>query len=759
MRKMHFPKLEKSALALSLATVVLPILSAFADFEVYFLRHGETTWNRAHVLQGSIANVRLTLRGERMAAETARGLAAAGVAFERVYASPYLRAWRTAEIVSRGLGVEKVIPDARLREMCFGSYEGMPYGKGRWPDDNFRRCHEDPERYVPTGPGAESYAQVQARLRDFLERELKPLDGKVTRVLCVAHSLVLKSLVQELAGESASPSAKKAMQRNCCVHVVRYSGGRFTLGETGRVYYDVRAFDQPAAASLCERAPDGSVWNARARRFVYAPFIAFTNVEGAVRYETEVVDDFHRAQRQPSVGPEIDLATCWDALPVGYVTASCRAFDADGRMKGGVQSRTFWKKAAFGGEYEPAKMSYALARTRMFDCFMNMKETRYLLENGRPDPSYPLNGYPSKMLSAVIVATVSQLESKGTIKDLAVADRPLLELARRAADHLIADAVPAGNPLAHFTRTYAKEGSEYGRFAGRQDHIMLNYPAEAGVAFLRLYRFGGERKYLEAAERIAGTFMSRQEADGTWPLRQNAVTGEVQGPNRLIPMDVIELMEGLYAVSGKEDFRRCADRAFAFVEKGPLRNWNWEAQFEDSPSYPKPYANLSNVPANKAVRYLLTRFRGDARRVAQAREILAFIEDQFVEWEPPYRHRRFPQEGMSPTDDGGWKWWCRPFDDWMTPCALEQYACYVPVNASSANCVASFLAMAKATGEGIWLDKARAIGDALTRMVEDDGFFNTWCVRGVSRFDERYHTWLNCTLETKTVLDQLAALP
>ena len=104
--------------------------------------------------------------------------------------------------------------------------------------------------------------------------------------------------------------------------------------------------------------------------------------------------------------------------------------------------------------------------------------------------------------------------------------------------------------------------------------------------------------------------------------------------------------------------------------------------------------------------------------VAQAREILAFIEDQFVEWEPPYRH-----------------------------------------GPSSANCVASFLAMAKATGEDIWIDKARAIGDALTRMVEDDGFFNTWCVRGVSRFDERYHTWLNCTLETKTALDRLAALP
>lgn len=509
----------------------------------------------------------------------------------------------------------------------------------------------------------------------------------------------------------------------------------------------------------CARAPDGTVWSAHASRFIFAPVIAFTNVDGAVRYEMEIVDDLHRQQHQASSGPELDLSVRWKDLPVGYVTVSCRAFDANGGLRGGVQTRTFWKKVAFRDGYEPAKMSYALARTRMFDCFMNMKETRYLLENGRPDPSYPLNGYPSKMLSAVIVATVSQLESKGAFKDLAAADRPLLDLAHKAADYLISDAVPAGNPLAHFTRTYAKEGSEYGRFAGKQDHIMLNYPGEAGVAFLRLYRFSGERKYLEAAERIAGTFLTRQEPDGTWPLRQNAVTGEVQGPNRLIPMDVIELMEGLYAVSGKEDWRRCADRAFAFVENGPLRNWNWEAQFEDSPSYPQPYVNLSNIPANQVVRYLLARFPGDAKRVEQARAILAYVEDQFIEWEPPYRHGRFPKEGMSPTDDGSWKWWCRPFDDWMTPCALEQYACYVPVNASAANCVESFLAMSRATGEKVWLDKARALGDSLTRMIEDDGFFNTWCVRGVNRFDERYHTWLNCTLKTKTVLDQLAALP
>lgn len=228
-------------IALMVLLLVLPFL-ARADFEVYFLRHGETTWNQKKILQGSVSNTVLTARGVRMAERTAEGLSAAGIAFDRVYTSPYLRARHTAELVATRTGPAPVC-DSRLREMCFGKYEGLRYGTGVWPDDNLRRFFEDPETYVPQGAGAESFAQVQARLRDFLDTELKPLDGKVKRILCVAHSLVLKSLVRELAGDGASAAAKAPLQRNCCVHVVSFSDGCFTLRETGRVFYDPAEFE------------------------------------------------------------------------------------------------------------------------------------------------------------------------------------------------------------------------------------------------------------------------------------------------------------------------------------------------------------------------------------------------------------------------------------------------------------------------------------------------------------------------------------
>lgn len=248
----------------------LTVWSAKADFEVYFLRHGQTTWNRAKILQGSVADTRLTPKGERMAEHTAAGLVAAGIAFDRAYTSPYLRARRTAELVTAGLKMPAAVVDPRLREMGFGKYEGLRYEKGAWPDDNLRRFFEDPETYVPQGEGAETIVQVRGRVRDFLENELKPLDGKVKRVLCVAHSLILGAVVRELSDGNVPEAAKRAIQPNCCVHVVRYANGRFTLEETGRVFYDAAAFGGPEGPAMVAHRGAGDLTMPEASRPAYS---------------------------------------------------------------------------------------------------------------------------------------------------------------------------------------------------------------------------------------------------------------------------------------------------------------------------------------------------------------------------------------------------------------------------------------------------------------------------------------------------------
>ena len=230
----------KIRIALAFCLILLAVSSQ--ALEVYFMRHGETTWNRAKILQGTIAHPDLTEKGVRMAKATANGFVAAGIRFDRIYTSPLKRALHTAEIIADTSGC-KPVADDRLREMCFGKYEGVRYEKGNYPDDNLRRFFEAPESYVPTGEGAESFDEVGARLRSFLKDELLPLDGKVDRVLCVAHSLILKTLVRELAGSAASDAARKPIQRNCCVHILVCENGKFVLKETGRLFYDPASFD------------------------------------------------------------------------------------------------------------------------------------------------------------------------------------------------------------------------------------------------------------------------------------------------------------------------------------------------------------------------------------------------------------------------------------------------------------------------------------------------------------------------------------
>jgi len=505
----------------------------------------------------------------------------------------------------------------------------------------------------------------------------------------------------------------------------------------------------PLVAGEWGRAPNGEFWNGYSQRFIFAPAFGFVAVDDAAKYVYEVTDDWHRVQTFESDTPNASLDSVWNKLPVGYVTVVCRGVAADGTVRGESGRRTFWKKSAFDDSYPPATRTFSLAYMRVMDAYFNMDQTKYLVRNGRPAPDYYLSGYPSKMLAAQIEAILLYA------KNLGGAHTPkrnhYLEVAARAADYLIAEAVPAGKPLEFFTRTYAN-GGEYDRFLGAENRIMLVYPARCGNAFANLYAATKDAKYLDAAERIAGTYMRLQGDDGTWFLLQDAETGREYVPNRLQPYSVIDFFETLFRATGNAEYRNVADRAFAFVENGPMRDWNWEGQFEDTKPASERWSNLTKHAACATATYLLSRFPGDATRLAQAETLVRFSEDQFVEWTPPYGDRAEPNG----RDDGSWTYFCKPYLKWMTPCALEQYQCYYPIDASADRFIDTYLALWRVTRKAEYLAKAKALGATATRVQEPDGFINTWWIKGVERNDDRYHTWVNCMLATARALDNLA---
>lgn len=85
------------------------------------IRHGETDWNREKRIQGQI-DIDLNAGGAAQARALRRGLSAHS--FAAVVSSDLLRAWRTAQIATAGLGFA-VSPAPTLRERHFGVLQGV----------------------------------------------------------------------------------------------------------------------------------------------------------------------------------------------------------------------------------------------------------------------------------------------------------------------------------------------------------------------------------------------------------------------------------------------------------------------------------------------------------------------------------------------------------------------------------------------------------------------------------------------------------
>jgi len=489
-------------------------------------------------------------------------------------------------------------------------------------------------------------------------------------------------------------------------------------------------------------AADGSgFWNKNAKWFMYAPAFAFNPVAGATAYRFTVVDDLHEKRTFTTCAQTDSLAPVWGKLPTGFVTVTCEGIGADGRVVGLAGERTFWKAAGFReGAYPKAAKPYCEAAIGVYDYVFNMKETRYLLQTGKPDPSYDLNSYVSKMMAALV---------KGMVRygDLAPERRATaFAVARAAADHLIAKSEPADAPLAFFPPTYDGRG-EKGNNAGERyrGQVMLIYPATVARAFLDLAKATGETRYREAAERIAATYLKLQGEDGTWFLKMTAADGKGVGANRLVPIQcVTPMFERLFAETGKPEYRKAADRSFASVE-GRLSDWNWEGQFEDVPPTAR-YENLTKHDACSTAIYLAGRCPDDPTRRNQVRKLLRFAEDQFVCWEPPFRNGRLPSAVRG-------KLWSGNYDVWVTPCALEQYNCHWPIDASAAKLIRTYLAVYRLEGRREDLAKARALGDTATRMQCADGRIPTWWWPARAKVVSA--DWINCMLAMADALMEL----
>lgn len=169
---------------------------------LYWLRHGETDWNRQQRLQGNV-DIPLNERGIAIAQETARGLKRAGLHFDRVYTSPLSRARETARILCPG---QDLWVDPRLREISFGTLEGTRYGAV--------------EALPMPAPGGESSQELRRRVAAFLAEVIGDRENRGRQLLISTHGAVIRGLLMELKGTPHEDFWKGNVTRNCGMAVL-----------------------------------------------------------------------------------------------------------------------------------------------------------------------------------------------------------------------------------------------------------------------------------------------------------------------------------------------------------------------------------------------------------------------------------------------------------------------------------------------------------------------------------------------------------
>lgn len=107
------------------------------SLRIALVRHGVTQWNTDRLMQGS-SDIPLMPEGYEQARDAGRLLAELG-GWQRLVASPLVRAQQTAAEIAPLLGVGEVGSDPDLAERDFGDAEGMSVVRAHqiWPDTVF----------------------------------------------------------------------------------------------------------------------------------------------------------------------------------------------------------------------------------------------------------------------------------------------------------------------------------------------------------------------------------------------------------------------------------------------------------------------------------------------------------------------------------------------------------------------------------------------------------------------------------------------
>ena len=214
--------------------------------KLYIARHGKTMFNTIGRAQGW-SDSPLTPFGEEGIRELGVGLKAAGIPFKAAYSSDSGRTIQTMDIILRETGLE-TIPykrDKRIREWCFGSFDGAYDGElfmGVLPRvfkvDDFHRLSlmELAEGIVEvdTTGWAESWSTLSGRILEGFEAIAKEVEAAGGgNAIVVSHGMTITTLIYLIDPKAV----EELVLDNGSVTVLAYEDGAFHIEKIGDMSY------------------------------------------------------------------------------------------------------------------------------------------------------------------------------------------------------------------------------------------------------------------------------------------------------------------------------------------------------------------------------------------------------------------------------------------------------------------------------------------------------------------------------------------
>ena len=218
-----------------------------AKTKLYIARHGKTMFNTIGRAQGW-SDSPLTEAGERGIHELGIGLREAGIQFQQAVSSDSGRTIQTMGIVLEELGLTGKIPyryDKRIREWCFGSFDGAYDGElflgvltrvFRVDDFHHLSLMELAEGIVEvdTAGWAESWETLRDRILDGFTTIAKDVESQGGgNAIVVSHGMTISTLIYLI-----DPKAfKELVLDNGSVTIIEYEDGQFKLEAVGDLSY------------------------------------------------------------------------------------------------------------------------------------------------------------------------------------------------------------------------------------------------------------------------------------------------------------------------------------------------------------------------------------------------------------------------------------------------------------------------------------------------------------------------------------------